>query len=323
MIPLLNVGSKQSIPAITIRRTFTAAYQIWDGPAPRRAKQPISNRSTGRLSTKAKQRLTIAIELLIDSAQTKRIWWKDLERYVSFKVSFITLTLPSTQKHTDSYIVTNMLKPFLRWWRDKNPSLLYIWKAEVQDNGNIHFHITTNAFIHWRTLRKQWNRICDRHDYIDHVKLPDPNSTDVHGVRNIKDLAAYITGYVAKKDLYTKKLKRYHKMYDKYLKRSKESVHVLPRNYFANIKRALNCKLWDASKLLLEGPCRVVMPDNQILADLCTIEYVENSVIDTDYARLYTYKAGTVHKLPALAEAYRTHLVEIRKRCKESIALLD
>ncbi len=319
---MAHVGSNNLIPAITVRRTFSATYMLWDGNFSKRIQRPKSNKSSGRLSAKAKQRLTIAIELLIDAAQTKRIWWSDEKRYVSFKVNFITLTLPSKQEHTDSYIVANMLKPLLRWWRDKNPSLLYIWKAEVQDNGNIHFHLTTNSFIHWRTLRKKWNGIAAKHGYIARSKSDDPNSTDVHGVRNIKDLAGYITGYVAKKDLYTKKLKRFHRRYDKVLKALPGDVYKLPVNYFSNIKRELSCKLWDASKLLLEGPCRVQCPGTAVSKDLEVIWQKAENVKDVDYCKVYSYKKELVSHFPGLNALYQDHIKEIRARCKTSEAIL-
>lgn len=310
--------SNTFIPAVTIRKGFTCAYEVWDGHRRYKQKQPSSNKSTGRLSSKAAQRLAVCVELLTSAAQTKRLWWSEEKRYVSFKLSFVTLTLPSKQVHTDNEIVTQVLKPFIRWWRDKNPALLYIWKAEVQDNGNIHFHLTTNSFIHWRTLRKKWNQCVNKLGYIDRYGKDNPNSTDVHSVKNIRDLSSYLTAYVTKKDLYTKRLKRWHRRYDKHLKASKEPVFHLPRNYFSNIKREVKCKLWDASKDLLAGPCRVYMPDNDIRRDLWILNTHIKPAVNLERCKVYNYRDQGIQVAPALQKAYNDHIAELRQRCKQS-----
>jgi hypothetical protein len=43
----------------------------------------------------------------------------------------------------------------------------YVWKAESQDNGNIHFHIVTNIFIDHKIIREAWNRIIEKFGYIE------------------------------------------------------------------------------------------------------------------------------------------------------------
>lgn len=315
--------SNSLIPALTIRNSFIATYCIWDGDRRRIPPQPKSNQAQAHLSAKARQRLTIAIELLTSAAQTKRLWWSEEKRYVSFKLSFVTLTLPSKQVHPDNVIREKLLKPFLRWWRDKNPSLLYIWKAEVQDNGNIHFHLTTNAFIHWRHLRRKWNQCVNALGYVDRCKVSDPNSTDVHSVKNIRNLAAYLCSYMSKKDLYTKVLKRYHRRYCKQHKKTKSDRIDLPKNYFKHIKRQVDCKLWDASKLLLEGPCRIVMPNVGICRDLDNLQATGCEIVDLEHCRIYNTRKGGRDLTTYINNEYNKHIATIRERCKTSIALID
>ena len=81
------------------------------------------------------------------------------------KVSFITLTLPSKQTHTDNEIKKCLNQLFTEF---QKIHLLqnYIWKAERQKNGNIHFHILTDSFIPWNVLKKKWNRIIEKLNYI-------------------------------------------------------------------------------------------------------------------------------------------------------------
>jgi hypothetical protein len=264
-----------------------------------------------------------AIDLLASAARTKRIWWSEHETYVSFKLNFITLTLPSKQIHTDTEIAHLILKPFIRWWREKNPNLLYIWKAEVQDNGNIHYHLTTNSFIHWRTLRKQWNRRCEALGYVSRSTSSDPNSTDVHAVKNIKNISAYLSAYVTKKDLYSRSLKRYHKIYGIRLKAATREECILPRNYFKRLKRKVTSKIYDCSKALLIPLPRVQMCWEKIDNDISQMKADTLHVRVLDYCKIIS---TTTREWPAptyLASVWRQHTMMLRKMCKESLPLYE
>lgn len=134
----------------------------------------------------------------------KFVYSKEKQKGFWFRLNFITLTLSDAQIHSDTYIVEHMLQPLLRWLQRQCGVKNYVWKAEVQDNGNIHFHITLDKFVHWRKLRNKWNELQLRHAYIAVATnaeiIPDPNSTDVHAVVNIKRIVSYITSYITKKD---------------------------------------------------------------------------------------------------------------------------
>jgi hypothetical protein len=86
----------------------------------------------------------------------------------------------------------------------------YIWKAELQKNGQIHYHITTPTFINYQEIRDKWNNLqrsaglLDK--YIEAKGHANANSTDVHSVKNIKDLSAYLIKYIAKESQNTEKL---------------------------------------------------------------------------------------------------------------------
>jgi len=153
-----------------------------------------------------------------------------------FRVNFITLTLAGVQKHTDQYIKNELLNDFLEWLRTKHAVKSYIWKAEPQKNGNIHFHITSNVDINHTESREKWNRIQQKHGYLDeyHDKFKDltltqyvsllrsegnckdfkdlkrsyeigcadnwmnPNSTDVHSTKKVRKMAGYMAKYMTK-----------------------------------------------------------------------------------------------------------------------------
>ncbi len=171
-----------------------------------------------------------------------------------FKINFCTLTLPSKQIHGDREIVKKILEPFLRIMRDRYSMGEYIWKAEVQDNDNLHFHLTTNIFIHYRKLRYEWNKCCEKLGYVTRGKVEDPNSTDVHSVQNIKNLAGYLCGYMSKKDEWKK--------VGGYLKERESLPEWIdsfesPVESHSNIgrKRIIRCRLWDCSTNLKGDKC--------------------------------------------------------------------
>jgi hypothetical protein len=78
------------------------------------------------------------------------------------------------------------------------PSFAYVYRIETQENGNIHYHLVTNTFIHYHDLRVYWNRYVNELGYVDRSTSNDPNSTDVHKVADIKDMAAYCAKYLSK-----------------------------------------------------------------------------------------------------------------------------
>lgn len=242
---------------LSIRPDRICKYSVAVDPPCRLPPVRSGKKVENNLSYKASGRLKDAINLLVASATKKRLYSDELKSYFNFKVNFITLTLPSHQIHSDKEIHNKVFKDFIRTWKRKNPNLLYVWKAEKQDNGNLHYHLTTNSFIHHSKLRKFWNRACDGLGYVARSTSSDPNSTDVHAVKNVKNIAAYLCAYVTKKDLYKKPLKRYFAKYGRRLKTLTASSFQLPRNYFKNIKKKVEIKLWDCSKELLQKPFTV------------------------------------------------------------------
>lgn len=91
-------------------------------------------------------------------------------------VTFVTLTLPSKQVHHDNLIKNECLDPFLEWvkaseikkgWNVK----CYLWRAESQKNGDLHFHIICDRWIDQKALRKKWNQLIERLNYITMYRL--------------------------------------------------------------------------------------------------------------------------------------------------------
>ena len=189
----------------------------------------------GIMSPHACKRLRTAIEWLDLIARKKRVWSRSAKKWVRFKVCFITLTLPATQRHTDQQIKSRCLNNLLIELRKFHGMRNYVWRAEKQENGNIHFHLATDSFVEASKLRERWNRIVNTMGYVDEYTArmrseikcfgdyyerfidqgsysqlmrrynygvasnwTNPNSTDIHSVGKIKNLVNYLYKYFSK-----------------------------------------------------------------------------------------------------------------------------
>lgn len=162
-----------------------------------------SNKHDGRVSYKAAQKMRNMVNWLLCAAEPKKVYQKSTKRWFDFKVNFVTLTLPDTIKKIDNRTLQNkLLNPFLTYLRKYHGLSNYVWKLEFQKNGKLHVHFISDCFIHHKTLRKQWNKLLGSNgflvDFYNKFGHSDPNSTDIHSVRKIRNLAAYLAKYLSK-----------------------------------------------------------------------------------------------------------------------------
>lgn len=151
----------------------------------------------GKLSKHAKKHIkniiltwisTIQFSLLSDGYDLKE---------TGKHIKFITLTLSEKQKHSDKDIKAKMLNRFITNIKRNYGMKTYLWIAETQKNKNLHFHIITDINIHWKIIRKNWNKIQKDNGYLDNYynkhKHYDPNSIDIHTLKKINNIGAYLT----------------------------------------------------------------------------------------------------------------------------------
>lgn len=103
-----------------------------------------------------------------------------------------TLTLPVEQAHEDREINRKCLQPFLQVMRREYGVELYAWRAEAQENGNLHYHCLLDRYVPKRALQAAWNMCIDTLDYraryFCETGSLDPPSTNILAVRDkIKD----------------------------------------------------------------------------------------------------------------------------------------
>lgn len=194
-----------------------------------------TRKNNGFLSVNAKRSLFKAVDYLLITSDRKKVYSKVQKKYVSFRIVFVTLTLQANQVHTDKEITNKCFNQLLVELSKYHNVKKYVWRAEKQDNGNIHYHLLINEFIEWSELRKRWNRICNKLGYVDRYqasqkeffkdgfRLSDnpndkrtvdqqrkayilgqksdwrsPNSTDIHDTRKVRDIKRYVGKYMAK-----------------------------------------------------------------------------------------------------------------------------
>lgn len=200
--------SPSVVPFIAFKGNWIYQYSLNVDPLPRKK----TENSMGNLTKNGKPYSTFGVSARRMLMKTLTNWTLTQEiahdqighpKATSLRNhTFVTLTLPYTQLHCDKVIKRECLNHFLininRQYQCKN----YLWKAEVQRNGNIHFHILFDKYIPWREVRNLWNRCVNRLGYVDwfcteHNHL-DPNSTDIHALKKVKNIRAYIAKYVSK-----------------------------------------------------------------------------------------------------------------------------
>lgn len=194
-----------------------------------------NNSHHGKISKVAQRKIARAVSCLAYAVPKKKYYHPGHGRPGEFILNFLTLTLSSKQIHSDNEIKSHLLEPFLNSCRQKWKVISYIWRTEKQANGSLHFHIITDRFIPWNELRNVWNMHQQKLGYVtryrDNQRLwhqdgfryrPElekqwskskqfqayqdgirhdwnsPNSTDVHSLKSVHNVRAYILKYLEK-----------------------------------------------------------------------------------------------------------------------------
>lgn len=165
--------------------------------------EPIKTYS-GNITKGAAKRIRNKVDMLLQLSPPVLIFNPITERHFIHTLSFITLTISAKERHLEAHEGHKLvLEPFLLRARRKFGLKTYIWKAEFQKNGQLHYHITTPSFIKYYELREQWNKCLSKAGLLSKWEGNDetgPNSTDIHAVYKIKNMQAYLTKYLSKSD---------------------------------------------------------------------------------------------------------------------------
>lgn len=196
-----------------------------------------NNNHNSLISSTASKKIKKAATYLIFCANEQKQFNHITKKTIKFKIVFITLTLSSKQIHSDNEIKSQLLNQFIVELKRKYKVTKYVWRAEKQINGNIHFHFLIDKFIPCNELTNLWNRIQNKLGYVDRYRenmlnyfsqgfrmsnnpndkrtreqqikaykkgiatdFRQPNSTDIHSLRLITNIKAYISKYLSKNE---------------------------------------------------------------------------------------------------------------------------
>lgn len=157
---------------------------------------------TGVLTPYSKKKLKRAIGLMVASAKEKEAPNFKTGKTYKFKVNFITFTLPASQGDIEDKTIKKCVDNWIKRAKRKHKLNSYVWRAERQANGNIHFHMITDVWIHYEKIRNDWNSVLREVGLIEKFREKhgheNPNSTDVHAVWKVRNLTQYFVKYMSK-----------------------------------------------------------------------------------------------------------------------------
>lgn len=158
---------------------------------------------SGRSTIKTVKRIRKAIDILLQISPVCKAENPVTKKIFKHTLSVITLTV-AERKHnlTGKQAYPKLLKPFIRIMREKHDMNTYIWKAELQESGQLHYHITTRSIIHFQIIKDVWNNLQRKNNLLKDFKAKfghdNPNGTDIHEVKVATDFSFYLSKEIAK-----------------------------------------------------------------------------------------------------------------------------
>jgi hypothetical protein len=197
-------------PAIQVRSNGLIKYDVWTGPTLHKRfdfREAIRLQYDGTLTGHARKRLMSAVDIMIQRNPKRRIYNPISETHHDFSISFATLTIASDNLVTAREGYDLLLSKWLRYMRDKYNVREYVWKAELQQRGQLHYHVMCNEFIPWQVLRWKWNSLQKQAGLLNSYARQhgnfNPNSTDIHKVEKEDDILSYISKEIGKTNFYS------------------------------------------------------------------------------------------------------------------------
>lgn len=233
--------------------------------------------NTGTLSRSGRSRMRRACGYLFYASSDKTIHnrsekngFKQHYDY-TMRLAVMTLTLPGGKQLQDDKTMKRVLyKNYIDALRKHYPALQYVWRAETQGNGCLHFHIIVDHFIPVWYSNRLWVNILRRNGYFEgqrHLKIELINSfpVDTKKVKNEKCLARYMRKYMMKgldKNSESELLQKIRESHTRAANCStpseahKESIltEKLVKRYEILTRRKVEGKIWGCSDNLILKP---------------------------------------------------------------------
>ena len=200
------------IPYLQVRNNCLLYYEMADIQVPRKHTPIVKKAYSGKVTEGVRKRIQKAIDILVQKSPVRMTYNPITFKTFPFRLNFITLTFSTPELISADDAYKNMIKPLLRKLRKGN-DFSYVWKAEFQSDkdfsgkikangGQLHYHIASNKFIPYTSIRLEWNKLQRKQGYLKAYGLKhrhyDPNSIDIHSVYHVQDLSSYLGKYMSK-----------------------------------------------------------------------------------------------------------------------------
>ncbi len=320
------------------------------------------NKHNHGISIAAGRKIKKVINMLVFISDDKKIYPKDENSNLTFKINLLTLSLPCSQLHSDEFIKSNLLGPYLKALKYHFGMINYFWKAESKDNDTIHFHITTDCYMDKDKARSLWNHQLEKYGYVaryrenqiekhkdgfyynkqqyfinfktnEKTKInyvtqkkaydsgvacgwTNPNTTDLHSVRSVANLAGYLVSYLSKKDLWKKAITPDDKKNITKMEKDKIPLDEIQRRFTHCVKRSISGKLWDCSTNLKNTGLKIESIE-QYHNEFSYMKQNEvERVIYLDRCTVYIRKPEFIKMYPpAICELMNDYIEQIKFDC--------
>ena len=307
--------SYEKLPEYTRMHITREQYNASFFP-PKNTKLPSSNIQK-QLSRKSQTRVRNSVNLLLECSTRKKVYAQKEKRTFSYKIGFMTLTLPEDFKMSDHDIHYKLFRPFIRRLQEQHKLAEYLWKAETQDNNQLHYHLTINVFIHWKKINHEWNQQIIKSGYQFKSANHERATTQIKSTKDVRNLGAYLCGYVAKKDIYKKAGRQFIK--ENYNK--KGTVTLLPEGWFTEggkfKKRLPEIKLWDCSENLKKEKLTLRNCNSNHMDILQDLAVITERELKFDFYSIWFFDREKMKQRPKVGALFDDYIQRIKYKNRQ------
>lgn len=119
-------------------------------------------------------------------------------RKLKHRQGFLTLTLPGVATEDHKAVKAKVLDPFFTYCRNVLGLRDYVWTAELQERGEIHFHAIVNQFLPKDKIRAAWLSACDRSGIVSSSGGGSRPATEIEECKDWNGSRIYAGKYLSK-----------------------------------------------------------------------------------------------------------------------------
>lgn len=193
---------RPTTPLIKYTNNGTQASQTNRGKSQESAANLKKERFNGKFSKCSQYRARKIGEYIGASYARKLHHYKQHQGIKKPQLAFITLTYSKDTGVSDVEAKRKHLNTFLIQLCRQYPKAKYMWRAELQNSGRLHFHIIVNCYVSKEWVSCQWFKIQSRAGYVSmpysyKAAMASP-STNVQGAKTPRGAINYTLKYICK-----------------------------------------------------------------------------------------------------------------------------